>query len=162
MRLTTGEHHGVALGNGCGGFLQMARQAAGVAPRLLTGRRPKPVHQPVAGCAEAHLGQGALAQLAQGRIVGAQFLGVLLGAERRHAHQLRSTRQAQRVGQHLFAFGYGGHQALLVVHQNQLGIGQVKQHGLCPVGCLGSRRVRAQPIVTKPDRPGRHGGRIRR
>ena len=135
MRLAAcNDDHAAAFFLLLGGLLHVLGQAAGIAALAGLARwRAQPFNQAIGNSTEMHFGQ----RLATGRInrclhfrqVLAQFFGILRRAPYRHLHQAGQARQAQRVGRHEFAFKNGGHQTRLIVHQHELGIIGVKQHG---------------------------------
>ena len=89
---------------------------------MRAGWRAEPVGQAVGGSTERHFGQGFTAKGAQLSRVGAQLVRVLLGAPDRHLQELGHLRQPDRVGQGGRPFEQRWHEALLVVHEHELGV----------------------------------------
>ncbi len=129
MGLTTRQHNRRPLGNRCGNrLLQVLGQAARVASTRAH-RWPQPVGKPVRHGAKVHFWQRLLAQRTQFRRVGPELLWVLLRAPYRHMQHPRHLSESQGIREHLGAVKNGGHQVGLVIHQHQLGICGIQQHG---------------------------------
>ena len=106
---------------GAARLLQVLGQAARVALRRL-GRRAQPFAEALLGAAEMHLGERALAQRRGFGRCSPSLRRVLLGAPDGHLQQLRDACQPHGIASTASAFEDGGHQARLVVDQDQLGL----------------------------------------
>ena len=121
MGFATGNHDGVAgIWPSCR-FLQVLGQAARIAPLLRFGRWAQPFAQAFFHRAEMHLAQCLATQSADVGHVLTQFGRVLLGAPHRHVHQTRDMAQAHGIGDDGRVLKNGGHQAGLVIDQDELG-----------------------------------------
>ena len=109
-------------------LLQVLGQAAGVAA-LWPGWWAQAFVQAFMHTAEEQLGQGGVAQRAHIGHIGAQLVRVLFGAKHRHAHDFGNAGQGGSVLHDLCTFKNDRHEFFLVVHQDELGFFEIKQHG---------------------------------
>ena len=109
-------------------FLQMTRQAAGIARGRWSGWA-QDLQQALMHAAKGHFGHGLGTQRTQLWRIGAELARILLRAPRRHAQHVGCLRQTQGIGQHGLAIRHGWHELFLIIHQYQLAFRQIEQHG---------------------------------